>query len=108
MLLTVWYAISRSKLVEEVAVSSRTEDKFCYVIIPKKDLKDVDTEIIDVNTQKVFPQGTGIVFNASTTPNINGLEFGTGIGKLDLGTGIYRYRLLMNHQALADVQFEVR
>lgn len=97
-----------SSVMKEGTVFSRNEDKFCYVILPKKDLRNIDTEIIDVKTQEIFPQGTGIVFDASITPNINCKEFGIGIGKLDLDTGVYRYRLLMDHQVLADVRFEVR
>jgi len=87
---------------------SRQEDKFCSVIVPKKNLTAVDTEITNTETQKTVSQGSDIILNASTNPNINCMDFGVGPGMLNLAPGTYRYRFLMSHQVLADVQFEVR
>lgn len=94
--------------VEKTTSFSRQEDKFCAVIIPKKNLMAVDTEITDITTQKIISQGNNIVLNVSSEPNINCMDFGSSQGMLNLDTGSYRYRLLLNHQVLADIQFEVK
>ena len=94
--------------VEKTASFSRQEDKFCFAIVPKKNLREVSTEIIKISTQKTTIMGKDIVFSVSSTPNINCQDFGSGPGMLNLDPGLYRYRLLMSHQVLADIQFEVR
>jgi len=94
--------------VEKTTSFFRQEDKFCSVIIPKKKLTAVDTEIINAETQNKISLGNNIVFNIESKPNTNCMEFGSGPGMLNLDLGTYRYRFLVNHQALADIQFEVR
>lgn len=87
---------------------SKEEDKFCFVVIPKKSLTNVSLEVVNTGTQKTTVLGSGIVFDVRQTPNINCQDFGSGQGMFNLDFGTYRYRLLVNHQALADIQFEVR
>lgn len=94
--------------VEKATSFSLNEDKFCSVIVPRKNLTAVSTEIINIRAQKTIPLGRSIIFNASSKPNINCMDFGSGQGMLNLDPGIYRYRFLMNHQVLEDIQFEVK
>ncbi len=94
--------------VEKTTSFYRQEDKFCAVIVPKKNLTKVDIEIIDTKTQKIISQGSDIVFQVSSKPNIGCEDFGSGRGMLSLDPGSYRYRFLINHQVLADIQFEVK
>ncbi|MCL5090663.1 MAG: hypothetical protein M1514_01495 [Patescibacteria group bacterium] len=94
--------------VEKTTSFSRQEDKFCSVIVPKKNLTAVATEITDIKTQKIISQGNNIVFNVSSKPNINCKDFGSSQGMLNLDPGSYRYKFLINHQVLANIQFEVR
>ncbi len=84
------------------------KDKFCFVIVPKKNLIGVELEINNTKTGEKVSLGKGIVFNAASKPNINCIDFGSNQGMLNLDPGTYRYRFLMNHQVLAGIQFEVR
>ncbi len=94
--------------IERTTSFSRQEDKFCFIVVPKKNLGAVNIEVTETKTQEITSLGSGIVFSASSTPNINCMDFGSGQGMLNLEPGTYRYRFLMNHQVLADIQFEVR
>lgn len=94
--------------LEKTTSFSRKEDKFCFVIIPKKNLMGVELEISNIKTGEKVSLGKGIVFSAASKPNINCSDFGSSRGMLNLDPGTYQYRFLMNHQMLADIQFEVR
>jgi len=52
-------------------------------------------------------RGLSNIFSSKPT-NIGCMDFGSGQGMLNLNPGTYRYLFLMNHQALADTQFDVR
>jgi hypothetical protein len=93
--------------VEETNIFHQDTDKFCLVVTPKKELAFVDTEIIDTKTQKIVKLSKNIVFNVSSKSNINCQDFGTDSDALNLPVGNYRYRFLLNHQVLADIQFEI-
>lgn len=92
---------------EKASAFNRQQDKFCFVVLPKRNLTAVDSEIVNEVTQNTIPLGKDMVFNASQKPNINCVEFGSGRGALNLKPGNYKYRLLMNHQALEDIPFTV-
>ena len=94
--------------LEKTTSFSRQEDKFCFAVVPKENLRAVDIEITEAKTQKITSLGNGIIFGASSNPNINCLDFGSSQGMLNLGPGRYQYQFLMNHQALAEIQFEVK
>jgi hypothetical protein len=94
--------------VERTASFFREKDKFCFVIAPKKNLIGVELEISNTKTGEKVSLGKDIIFTAGSKPNINCLDFGSSQGMLNLDPGTYQYRFLMNHQALADIQFEVR
>jgi len=94
--------------VQKTVTFSRRTDKFCSVIIHKIKLTSVDVEIIDAKTNKTAFQQGGIVFDTTPSPNINCHEFGAGAGMLNLDPGVYRYHFLINHQALANIEFEVK
>lgn len=94
--------------IQKTVSFSRQKDKFCFVIVPKANLTAVDIEVLDTKKQQTVSLGSGIVFSVGPTPNINCQEFGSGQGMLNLNPGTYRYRFLMNHQILVDIQFEVR
>lgn len=94
--------------VERTNVFKRDTDKFCMVVVPKKELAFVDIETIDVNTQNIMTSSSNVVFNVRSKPNVNCSDFGSESGMLDLAPGTYRYRFLLNHQVLADMQFEVK
>ncbi|MCL4374885.1 hypothetical protein M1523_03405 [Patescibacteria group bacterium] len=93
--------------VEKTNVFNRRQDKFCFAVVPKQNLTAVDVEIINGKTHGTVPLGNNLVLNASQKPNINCMDFGSGPGELNLDQGGYRYRLLINHQALEDVSFTV-
>ena len=94
--------------VKKTILFSRQNDKFCFVIVPHKKLTSVGIEIIDTKAQRTVFQAKNIVFDTNPIPNINCQEFGSGQGMLNLDPGIYRYRFLVSHQALTDIQFEVK
>lgn len=94
--------------LEKTTSFSREEDKFCFVIVPKKNLIGVELEISNTKTGEKVSLGKDIIFTAGSKPNINCLDFGSSQGMLNLDPGAYQYRFLMNHQTLADIQFEVR
>jgi len=83
------------------------EDKFCYVVYPKKKLSNIDTQIIDSSTQKIITQSNGLVFDLNLIPNINCDDFGDGKYDLNLKLGSYQWRFYLNHQVLADIHFKV-
>jgi hypothetical protein len=99
---------------EEMAEVKKTDtflkdkDKFCMVVVPKKELAFVDIEIINSQTKEAVNLGKQIVFNVRAKPNINCDDFGEEPGMLNLAAGEYRYRFLLNHQALADIVFNVK
>lgn len=93
--------------VEKTNIFSRDNDKFCLVVVPKKELAFVDTETIELETGKIVNSSENIVFNVRSEPNINCEDFGDSQGMLNLDKGNYRYRFLLNHQVLADVLFSV-
>ncbi len=94
--------------VEKTSIFLRAEDKFCMVVMPKKELAFVDTEIVDAQTKETVISNKKIIFNVRPSPNTNCQDFGEGQGMLDLSPGSYRYRFLLNHQALADIPFTVK
>lgn len=94
--------------VEKTTQFTKEKDKFCSVIIPKKELVSVDIEIVNAETKEVVRSSKNIIFNVRSEPNVNCEDFGSGSGMLNLKSGTYQYRFLMKHQVLADVQFEVR
>ena len=94
--------------VEKTNIFFIEKDKFCAVVFPKKELVFVDIEIVDAKTGKIVRSSKNIVFNVRPEPNIGCEDFGSDQGMLNIGPGTYRYRFLMNHQALKDVPFEVR
>lgn len=94
--------------LEKTMVFSTDKDKFCSVIVPKTSLTAVTLEVSDLQTQNTKSLGDNAVFNVSTKPNINCMEFGSGPGMLDLKQGKYSYRFLLNHQVLEEIQFEVQ
>jgi hypothetical protein len=99
--------------IENTSVSrttsfSRANDKFCDVIVPKKRLTNVDTEIINTQTQEKIPLGNNIIFDLIPSPNINCADFGSQQGMLNLNPGNYRYRFLLNHQVLEEIPFTVK
>ncbi len=93
--------------LEKTTIFSLEKDKFCVVIIPKVNLTNVGIVILNTETQDVILSENGIVFNTSTKPNINCIDFGSGQGLLSLKKGNYQYRFLLNHQILQDIQFKV-
>lgn len=94
--------------LEKTTSFSREEDKFCFVIVPKKNLMGVELEVSNTKTNEKVSLGKSIIFNASSKPNINCTDFGSSQGMLNLAQGTYQYRFLMKHQVLADIQFEVK
>lgn len=94
--------------LEKTTSFSREKDKFCFVIVPKKNLAGVELEISNTKTGEKVSLGKDVIFTAASKPNINCSDFGSSQGMLNLDPGTYRYRFLINHQALADIQFEVR
>ncbi len=88
------------------------EDKFCYVVVPKQNLRGVDLEIINTKTQEKVSLGKGVIYNVSSKPNTNCLDLssdGKSIpGSLNLDQGVYQFRFLLNHQALKNIQFEIK
>lgn len=94
--------------VEKTDVFFKDSDKFCMVVIPKKELAFVNIEIIDINTKKAVISHKDIVFNVKPKPNTNCQDFGSSQGMLNLKEGSYRYRVLLNHQVLKDIQFTVK
>lgn len=94
--------------IEKTNIFMQDKDKFCMVVVPKKELAFVETEIIDTQTKEAVWSNKGIVFGIKPNPNINCQDFGVGQGMLDLDKGNYRYRLLLNHQALGDIMFTVK
>ncbi|MDD4938402.1 MAG: hypothetical protein PHX34_05375, partial [Candidatus Shapirobacteria bacterium] len=93
--------------VEKTSQFIKDKDKFCSVISPKKKLLHVDTEIIDSKTNKVVTSAKDIIFNVNSKPNINCIDFGSDQGMLNLESGNYQYRFLINHQVLKDISFTV-
>ena len=94
--------------IPEKTTSFNTEkDKFCSIILPKKKLFGVDSEIVNDKNQEKIPLGENMIFDVNPTPNINCLEFGSKQGMLNLKKGNYRYRLLINHQVLINISFSV-
>lgn len=91
--------------VEKTSTFNSQQDKFCFVILPKKNLIGVDGEIVNSETQSTITLGKDMVFNTNLKPNINCMDFGSGQGMLNLEKGNNRYRLLMNHQVLKDIPF---
>ncbi|MGD9129244.1 MAG: hypothetical protein PVJ09_02040 [Candidatus Woesebacteria bacterium] len=100
------YGVEMAEL-EKTTLFFREKDKFCSVIVPKKDLVSVDIEIVDTKTQNAVVSNTAVIFNVRPNPNINCMDFGSGQGMLNLNPGNYRYRFLVNHQVLRDIQFSV-
>ncbi|HAU99142.1 MAG: hypothetical protein UX04_C0001G0162 [Microgenomates group bacterium GW2011_GWF2_45_18] len=95
--------------VEKTTLFSRQKDKFCSVVVPKKNLTAVEIEIINTKTQEAISLGKNIIYDMSSKPtNIGCRDFGFGQGMLNIPSGTYRYVFLMNHQVLAEIQFEVR
>lgn len=94
--------------VEKTTSFSKSTDKFCMVVFPKKELAFVEIEIIDNQSKKIIISDKGIVFSPSDKENINCQDFGSEPGMLNLNSGNYRYRFLLNHQALADIDFTVK
>jgi hypothetical protein len=93
--------------VEKASTFSKDKDKFCMIVIPKKELTFVDIEIIDAQTEETIISNKKIVFNVRPEPNTNCQDFGEDQGMLSLKPGNYRYRFLMNHQVLEEVRFTV-
>ncbi len=93
--------------IEKTQVFNLNEDKFCYGIKPKVDMYGVSIEILNKETGNKSQTGENIVFNSSSTVNINCKEFGDDTGMLDIKPGKYQYRLLLNHQVLERIDFEV-
>jgi len=93
--------------VEKTDSFIRAEDKFCMVVVPKKELAFVDIEIINAQSKEIIKSHKKIVFNVLPKPNTNCQDFGDQPGMIDLPQGNYRYRFLLNHQALADIPFTV-
>jgi len=91
--------------VEKTSLFKSRQDKFCFVILPKKKLTAVASEIVNEETKDAIAQSKDMIFNANPKPNINCQDFGPGPGMLNLDKGSYHYRLLMNHQVLKDVPF---
>lgn len=94
--------------VEGTSTFSKDKDKFCMVVMPKKELAFVDIEIINTQNKETVVSNKNIVFNVQPKPNINCQDFGNEQGMLSLSPGSYRYRFLLNHQALADIPFTVK
>lgn len=92
---------------ENTTTFSIAEDKFCSVIYPKQKLTNVDTQIIDSQTQQIITESNGLIFDLNRIPNINCLEFGNSKYDLDLKPGSYQYQFFLNHQKLADIHFKV-
>jgi len=86
----------------------KNQDKFCKVIVPKKELNPINTEIIDINTQKVVKSSQNVIISMKPNPNIGCYDFGPNIDNINLDAGSYRYRFLLNHQVLADIPFTVK
>jgi len=101
------YGVEITK-VKKTNIFSKNKDKFCMVVIPKKELAFVDVEIIDANTKEIVFFHKDIVFAVRSKPNTNCQDFGIKTGMLNLNEGHYRYRFLLNHQALADILFIVK
>lgn len=85
---------------EKTESFSIEKDKFCYSIFPKKDLFDIDIEIINIDTSSKFSLGTNIVFTAATKPNIN-------CDNLTIKSGKYQIDFLLKHQLLVSKTFTV-
>ena len=95
--------------VEKITTFFRQEDKFCAVVVPKKNLTAVDIEISDTKTLETISLGRSIVYDSSSKPtNINCMDFGSNQGMLNLDPGTYQYKFIMNNQVLANIQFEVK
>lgn len=93
--------------VEKTTTFLKDKDKFCMVVIPKKELAFVETDIIDAKTKETLTSHKNIVFKVQPKPNTNCSDFGTGQGMFDLSPGNYHYRFILNHQVLADIPFRV-
>ncbi|MDD4938415.1 MAG: hypothetical protein PHX34_05440 [Candidatus Shapirobacteria bacterium] len=93
--------------VEKTSQFIKDKDKFCSVISPKKNLLHVDTEIIDSKTNKVVTSAKDIILNINSKPNIDCTDFGSDQGMLNLESGNYQYRFLLNHQVLKDISFTI-
>jgi len=93
--------------LEKVTTFSLVKDKFCSMIVPKINLTGVEIEVLDAKTQNTISLGKNIVFNTNAKPNINCMDFGSGLGMLNLKPGKYYYRFFLNHQILKNIQFEV-
>lgn len=93
--------------IEKTQTFNLKEDKFCYGIKPKVDMYGVSIEILNKETGSKSIRGENIVFNPSPTVNINCKEFGDDTGMLDIKPGKYQFRLLLNHQIIERIDFEV-
>ena len=81
-------------------------------VLLKQGLSEVKIEVIDKRTTEKITLGENIVFNASSKPNINCQDFGItdkkSRGTFNIDEGKYQFRLLMKHQVLESVDFEVK
>ncbi len=84
------------------------KDKFCSILVPKQKLFNVAKEIINIKTNKKTPLGSGIIYDLVPSPNIDCMEFGSKLEMLNLKEGSYKYRFLLNHQVLKEIQFIVK
>jgi len=98
--------------LEKTSVFIRSSDKFCAAILPKQKLMNVDIEVVNNQTQEKISLEKNIIFDTSLKPNINCLDFALNnketSGTLSLNEGNYQLRLLLNHQILTSVNFEVK
>lgn len=94
--------------IEKTTSFSRQQDKFCFVVVPKKALIGVGLEMVNTQTQEKTSLGENIIFSVSPKLNINCLDFGSAQGMLNLDQGVYWFKFLLNHQAIKNIQFEVK
>jgi hypothetical protein len=93
--------------IEKTQTFNLKEDKFCYGIKPKVDMYGVSIEILNIETGSTIIKGENIVFNPSSSVNINCQEFGDDMGMFDIKAGKYQFRLLLNHQIIERIDFEI-